>query len=128
MSKITTPERLLLPRLATNPEAGITIKSLSAIIHLTPQRTGGILKSLVDKGFVGHSENKWGRKYWRLKEIPNGVTKIQSGPALDDAIATLQAQAARVRELEELIHGILNLLANSGFYCPQLEKEETTND
>jgi len=120
---LTTTERLALQRLARAPESAVTRTSFATIIGLSPPTAGGILNRLVEKGYAARTPAKKNTRFWKLRDYQDDLSGPEhtSTRILDDSIATLQAQAARAQILEEVLHDILNLLAEAGIQCPHLE-------
>jgi len=120
---LTTTERLALQRLARNEDTAVTRTSFANIIDLTPATAGGILNRLVDKGYAARTPQKYKTRFWKIRDYQDDLSGPEhtSTRILDDSIATLQAQAARAQILEEVLHDILNLLAEAGIQCPHLE-------
>lgn len=123
--KLTTPERLALPRLGSNPESATTTAAFATILGISLSSTRGILASLVQKGYAARTPQRRNIKYWRVRNADSGTVTICPGTTLDDSIANLQARAARADTLEKALSEILNILADHGIHVPVLDSSES---
>lgn len=118
--KLSTTERLALPRLGSNPITAITRNAFAEILQVCPRTASAILHSLVAKGFAARTPQRHNTRFWRTRNADSGTVTICPGTTLDDSIATLQARAARADTLEEALSAILNILADHGIRIPKL--------
>ena len=123
-AKLTTSERLALPRLGSNPDTAITRNAFAAILQVSPKTAGGILNSLVQKKYVACTSATRNTHFWRTHNADSGIVTICPGTTLDDSIATLQARAARADTLEQALSQILNILADHDIHVPELQSPE----
>jgi len=122
--RLTNTERLSLPRLGTNPRTPITRTEFAAIIGLSAVSAGGILNSLVDKGYAARTPAKRNTRFWRIRNTDAQTVVICPSATVDDLIASLQAKAARADELERVLHSILNILADTGITSFSTENQQ----
>lgn len=123
--QLTTNERLILKRLGTNPDTALTRREAAEIIGVSLPTISGLLRSLTDKGYLAKTPNKRNTRFWKIKSAENGVVEIHSPTnTLDEAVANLQAKAAKADRLERILHTIANLLADEGIHIPLLASEE----
>ena len=119
-TRLTTTERLALPRLGSNPDTALTRGAFAEILQVSPKTAGSILNSLVQKGFAARTPQNRSTRFWRTRNADSGAITICPGSTLDDSIATLQARAARADTLEEALSAVLNILIDHGIRVPVL--------